>query len=83
MGPRFTLTHMSTVAEIIEAVKQLDNDEKREFLTRLAEVDFDDAWDRQIKADADAGKLDSLWRDALEDIKSGNVKPLDDVLNNS
>jgi hypothetical protein len=39
--------HMTTVADSIEAVKQLDNDEKREFLTRLAEVDFDDAWDRQ------------------------------------
>ena len=74
---------MSTVAEIIEAVKQLDNDEKREFLRRLAEVDFEDAWDRQIEADAKAGQLDSLWTSALKDIKAKNVKPLDDVLNNS
>ena len=74
---------MSAVADIIEAVKQLDNDEKREFLKRLAEIDFEDAWDRQIEDDAVAGRLDSLWRDALEDIKAQNVKPLDDVLNNT
>ncbi len=35
---------MSTVVEIIEAVKQLSKEEKGEFLTRLAEVNFDDAW---------------------------------------
>ena len=44
--------NMSTVTEIIEAVKSLGADEKGEFLTRLSEVDFDDAWDRQIAADA-------------------------------
>lgn len=74
---------MSTVTEIIEAVKQLNNAEKGEFLTRLAEVDFDDAWDRQIEADAHAGKLDSLWQQALKDIEKGSVKPLDDVLNDT
>jgi hypothetical protein len=31
---------MSTVTEIIEAVKKLGADEKGEFLTRLNEVDF-------------------------------------------
>jgi len=74
---------MSTVAEIIEAVKRLDSAQKREFLRRLAEVNFEDAWDRQIEADAESGHLDSLWDSALKDIKTKNVKPLDDVLNNS
>jgi hypothetical protein len=74
---------MNSVADIIEAVKQLDTQEKREFLHRLTEVDFEDAWDRQIEADAEAGRLDPLWRAALEDIKAENVKPLDDVLNNT
>jgi len=74
---------MSAVSEIIEAVKKLDDEEKREFLTRLAEIDFEDAWDQQIEADAKAGRLDSLWTNALKDIKKENVKPLDDVLNNS
>ncbi len=48
--PRFNLGSMCTVAEIIEAVKRLGVEEKREFLSRLLEVDFDDAWDRQIDA---------------------------------
>jgi hypothetical protein len=46
----------------------------------LAEVDFDDAWDRQIEADAKAGRLDHLWTEAMEDIKAGRTKPLDEVL---
>jgi hypothetical protein len=49
---------MSTVTEIIEAVKGLGVEEKGEFLTRLSEVDFDGAWDLQISADAQAGRLD-------------------------
>jgi hypothetical protein len=48
------------VSEIIEAVKKLRERDKSEFLARLAEVDFDDAWDRQIEANAKAGRLDHL-----------------------
>jgi hypothetical protein len=44
---------MSTVSEIIEAVRKLPERDKAELLARLA--DFDDAWDRQIEADAKAG----------------------------
>ena len=74
---------MSTVTEIIEAVKSLGVEEKGEFLTRLREVDFDDAWDRQIDEDAQAGRLDHMWLQALEDIKAGRTKPLDEVLNDA
>ena len=74
---------MSTVTEIIEAVKSLGADEKGEFLTRLSEVDFDEAWDRQIAADAQAGRLDPLWQEALEDVQAGRTKPLDEVLNDA
>jgi hypothetical protein len=42
---------MSTVTEIIEAVKILGVEDKRQFLARLSEVDFDEAWDLQIAAD--------------------------------
>jgi len=69
--------------KIIEAVKRLNVEEKREFLSRLVEVDFDDAWCRQIEEDARDGRLDPLWQQALKEIKAGNVKPLDDVLNNT
>jgi hypothetical protein len=71
---------MSSVTEIIEAVKSLGVEEKAEFLTRLSEVDFDDVWDRQIEADAQGGRLNHLWQQALEDIKAGRTKPLDEVL---
>jgi hypothetical protein len=72
-----------TVAEIIEAVKSLGVQEKEEFLARLSDLRFDDAWDLQITADAQAGKLDYLWESALEDIKAERTKSLDDVLNES
>ncbi len=74
---------MSTVVEIIDAVKNLDEQEKGEFLDKLTEIDFDDAWDRQIEADAKAGRLDHLWEQALEDIEAGRTKPLDEILNDT
>ena len=66
---------MSTVSEIIDAFKKLPEREKSEFLQRLAEVDFDDAWDRQIEADAKAGKLDRLAEEALEEFRAGKTRP--------
>ena len=71
---------VSSVAEIIEAVKKLPEAEKGEFLQRLAEVDFDDAWDRQIDADLKAGRLDHLIAQAEADIAAGRTTPLDEVL---
>lgn len=73
---------MSTVTEIIEALKNLPEAERGEFLQRLKEVNFDDEWDRQIEADAKAGRLDDLWQQAMSDIKAGKTKPLDEILNN-
>jgi len=72
-----------SVAEIIDAVKELSEAQKAEFLERLKEIDFEDAWDRQIEADAKAGRLDHLWQKALEDIEAGRTKPLDEVLDQS
>jgi len=66
---------MSTVAEIIEAVKKLPEREKSEFLERLAEIDFDDAWDHQIEADVKAAKLDQLAEEALEEFRAGKTRP--------
>ena len=72
---------MSTVTEILEAVKQLPEEQKGEFLDRLREIDFEDAWDRQIEADAKAGRLDPLWQQAVKNIEAGRTKPLDEVIN--
>ena len=65
---------MSTVAEIIEAVKQLDERQKGEFIEKLKEVDFDDAWDRQMKADAEAGKFDCLMEEAVREHREGRTQ---------
>ena len=35
-----------------------------------------DEWDKQIEADAKAGKLDHLAREALAEHKAGRTKPL-------
>ncbi len=72
-----------SVAEIIDAVRELSENEKGEFLDRLMEIDFEDAWDRQIEVDAKAGRLDHLWQKALEDIEAGRTKPLDEVLDHT
>jgi hypothetical protein len=75
ISARDSILHtMSTVAEIIEAVKKLDEDEKDEFLAKLREIEFEDAWDRQIDADAKAGKLDFLVREADEAIRDGTLR---------
>ena len=73
---------MSTVTEIIEVVKSLKAEEKSEFFARLHEVDFDDAWNREIAADAEAGRLDHLCK-ALKDINADRTKPLDEILNDA
>ena len=65
---------MSTVAEIIEAVRDLNDEEKDEFLDKLREIEFEDAWDRQMEADAKAGKLDFLVREADEAIRGETLK---------
>jgi hypothetical protein len=78
-----SLLAMSTVTEILEAVKQLPEEQKGEFLDRLREVDFEDAWDRRIEADAKAGRLDPLWQQAVKDIEAGRTKSLDEVINGS
>ena len=68
-----------SVAEILQELPKLSVAERDEVRRRLAELE-DDAWDRQIEADANAGKLDKLWAEALDDIKAGRTKPLDEVI---
>jgi len=71
---------MSTVSEIIEAVKKLPERDKSEFLDCLAEVDFDDAWDRRIEADAASGALDKMYEQLTGGHLEKDARPLDDFL---
>jgi hypothetical protein len=40
----------------------------------------DDDWDRQIKADAVAGRLDRLGAEARADVADGLCRPLEELL---
>ena len=51
-----------SVTEILNTVRKLGEKEKNEFLAGLGEIDFQDAWDRQIETDIKAGRLDRLAR---------------------
>jgi hypothetical protein len=66
---------MSTVAEILEAVKQLTPQQRNELLEGLGELDLDDAWDKQIEAEAKAGKLDDAIGNAISENREGRTIP--------
>ena len=55
-----------TLEQLKEVVVHLSDKEFEE----LVEV-REQAWDRQIKAEADAGKLDQLAEEALRDYREG------------
>jgi len=61
---------MSTVTEITGAVKRLPKKDLARF--RKWFVEYDAAtWDKQLEADAAAGKLDALAREALREYRAG------------
>ncbi len=64
---------MSTVAEIREAIARLS---PREYCELMAELHSfpDDEWDRQMKADAAAGKFDEMNRRALAEHEAGQTE---------
>ena len=73
---------MITVEEIEAAIEKLPEDAQRELAHRL-DARIWDAWDEEIKADAEAGRLDPLLAEVESDIAHGRVKPLDEILDNS
>ena len=68
-------TAMSTIREIEEAVRHLSPQELTEFRRWFAEFDAA-AWDRQLEADARAGRLDKLADKALGDLRQGRCNDL-------
>ena len=61
---------MSTIAEIEDSVRRLSPEDLAAFREWFVQLDAE-AWDRQIEADAAAGRLDSLAEEALEDLRQG------------
>ncbi|MEI9961142.1 MAG: hypothetical protein WDM76_08480 [Limisphaerales bacterium] len=66
---------MSTVAEIESAIKNLKPQEIYKVGDLVDEL-REDLWDKQIEADAKAGKLDKLMEAAKQDYLAGRCKPL-------
>lgn len=63
-----------SLAQLKDAITALSQDEKHELYTWLEEQNDDD-WDRQMKADAAAGKFDALLRAAEEEHQRGETLP--------
>jgi len=70
---------MSTVQEIETAIQKLKPQEINEVADWLQEL-REELWDKQIDADAKAGRLDKLAEKALEDYRTGRTQPLDEIL---
>lgn len=66
---------MTTITEIECAVRNLGGDELAAFRAWFDDY-LADAWDRQIDADAKAGKLDALAAAALADLHAGRCTDL-------
>jgi len=74
------LLSMSTVEEIKTAINRLSLEERAELTAELCGW-TDDDWDRQMKADAAAGKFGPLNREADAAHTAGQTVPLEDIIN--
>jgi len=66
---------MSTVTEIEAAVERLSREDLARFRAWFQEFDAE-AWDRQFEQDVQAGRLDALADEALEDLRKGHCRDL-------
>ncbi len=64
-----------SLVELKKAIQEISAEERAELAQFLAELEAD-AWDRQIEADAKAGKLRKLEDKARESIKAGKWREL-------
>jgi hypothetical protein len=65
---------MSTVGEIKQAIEKLPVADFLE-LSRWVLQRRGDEWDKQIEQDINAGRLDALAEEALNDLKAGRTRP--------
>lgn len=67
------------IKELEKAVANLPQDELARFAAwfdAYRQERTSDAWDRQVQADAEAGRLDELIRKAREEHRAGKTTPL-------
>lgn len=70
---------MTTLLEIKAAIEKLSPRDYAELMAML-HPPVDDDWDRQIKTDAAAGRLDRLVEEARADVAAGRCRPLEQLL---
>lgn len=66
---------MSRIEEIEMAVRDLDADGLVAFRAWFAEFDAEQ-WNRRFTSDAEAGRLDRLADEALDDLHNGRTRDL-------
>jgi hypothetical protein len=66
---------MGAVEKLEELIKSLTSEELARFREWLVEFDAQ-VWDRQVEADAAAGKLDRLIEESMADYRANKTRPL-------
>jgi hypothetical protein len=66
---------MTTIEEIERAVRQLPSEHLAAFRAWFAEFDAE-VWDREMEEDIQAGRLDALADEALDDLRAGRCTDL-------
>ena len=66
---------MPRIEKIQQAILALPEAEYKQLRQWFSELDWE-KWDREIEADSDAGKLDFLIAEDLEEKKKGTLKDL-------
>jgi hypothetical protein len=66
---------MATLENVEQIVEQMSPDELARFRKWFVEFDSD-AWDERIEADAAAGKLDALAKEALAEYHAGKAREI-------
>jgi len=66
---------MRTIEEIENAIRCLSAEDLSAFRSWFVEFDGDQ-WDRQIKEDVKAGRLDEMAEQALRDLREGRCTDL-------
>jgi hypothetical protein len=66
---------MSRIDELKVAIESLPSEEFTEIFRWLSEKDWE-RWDKEIEADAQAGRLDFLMHEARKEKNKGTLKDL-------
>ncbi len=66
---------MSRIAKIQQEILALPQADYKQLRQWFSELDWE-KWDRQIEADSNAGKLDFLIAEALEEKEKGTLEDL-------